>query len=294
MSVNSDLMRPFLKPLLVALALAAVSSVGATTFIANPAYQSTIGSEINVGNGALFTVSSYGDLNAYDNGVTGPSLIRGNVAVGGSGNFTMSDGDFYGDLYMHTGGKITYSGPANRHRDMGYQDFTNADTVINAGLQDYWNLSASASTTMSLGAAPTTTNFNLAYNAGTGQYTGTVNGGKNYSITSSGRTVLNLQDFVLTSGSFTLSGTATTTYIINVSHNFSINNAHISLSGISSSQVLFNVLGTGSQVSLNQGTYMTGILLAAQRKVDLSGGKVFGRAIGNQVIITSGGQVVSQ
>jgi hypothetical protein len=39
---------------------------------------------------------------------------------------------------------------------------------------------------------------------------------------------------------------------------------------------------------------MGGILLAAQRKVDLSGGKVYGRLFGNQVNITSGGQVVSQ
>jgi len=61
-----------------------------------------------------------------------------------------------------------------------------------------------------------------------------------------------------------------------------------------SSQVLFNIKGTGNTVSLNQGTSMGGILLAAQRKVDLSGGKVFGRLIANQVAISSGGQVISQ
>ena len=282
--------------LLRTLVLAALVTVGANaramSFTANPAYQDTIGSQINVGNGALFTVSSYGDLNAIDNTITGPSLVQGNVAIGGNGNFSMSDGDIYGDLYVHQGAKVSFSGPARLHgSQFTYAD--NAASPINQALQDYWSLSAAAATAMST-AAPVTTNFSLTYNGGSGQYVGTVNGNKNYSMFSTGKTVLNLQDFVMTGGSFTLSGTAATTYIINVSRNFSLNNSFVTLSGISSSQVLFNVLGTGGQVSLNQGTYLKGILLATRRNVDLSGGKVFGRVIGNQVNITSGGQVVSQ
>ncbi len=272
-----------------------------TSSDADPLYQDTIGSQINVGNGAMFTVSTFSDfnLNLNNNTFTGPSLIQGNVAIGGAGNFSMSDGDIYGDLYVHQGGKVAFSGPAKVHGSNGINNpmyvADDAASPINRALQDYWSLSNKAVSSMSVGAAPVTTNFSLTYNAITKQYGGTINGNKNYSITSSGKTVLNLQDFVLTGGSLTLNGGATTTYIINVSNKFSINNAHIDLGiGLSSSQVLFNVLGSGSQVSLNQGTYLNGILLAAQRKVDLSGGKVYGRLIGNQVNITSGGQVISQ
>src|SRR4029077_9298385 len=127
----------------------------------------------------------------------------------------------------------------------------------------------------------------------------TVNTGQSITIdpTSSGKVVLNLQDFVMTSGTFTLEGTAMNTYIINVSRNFSLNNSKIVLDssmGLVASHVLFNILGTGSQVSLQQGTSMQGILLAYDRKVDLSGGKVFGRIVAEQLAITSGGQAVSQ
>ncbi len=110
-----------------------------------------------------------------------------------------------------------------------------------------------------------------------------------------GHIVLNLTDFVRTNGTFTLQGTAATTYIVNVSRNFSLNNSSVILSGgLLASHVLFNVVGSGGQVSLNQGTQMSGTLLAMARKVDLSGGKVFGRVLADQVVITSGGQVISQ
>src|SRR6202012_1077875 len=103
---------------------------------------------------------------------------------------------------------------------------------------------------------------------------------------SSGKVVLNLQDFVLTGGTFTLQGTATTTFIINVSRNFSIDNASVVLSGgLLASHVLFNVKGSGSQVSIDQNTKLSGVLLAYNRKVDVAGGKVYGRVIANQVIV---------
>jgi hypothetical protein len=45
---------------------------------------------------------------------------------------------------------------------------------------------------------------------------------------------------------------------------------------------------------MQQGTSLTGILLADGRNVDLSGGKVFGRVVASQLTLTSGGQVISQ
>src|SRR6476469_8517028 len=99
-------MRNLLRSLIVAALVTAGASVWARNFTpadADPLYQDTIGSQINVGNGARYSVSSYGDfnLNMYNNTVTGPSLIQGNVAIGGGGNFSMSDGDLYGDLDVH-------------------------------------------------------------------------------------------------------------------------------------------------------------------------------------------------
>jgi hypothetical protein len=108
----------------------------------------------------------------------------------------------------------------------------------------------------------------------------------------------------MSAGTFTLEGTATTTYIIHIKNQFSLNNAKILLanmsgmvgssSGVQASNVLFNIRSSGVQISLNQGTQMSGILLALGDKVDLSGGKVNGRVIGGQVNISSGGQVISQ
>jgi hypothetical protein len=278
-------MRSFLNfSLSIVLFLFAASSEAA--FTADPSYQDTIGPNINVGKASLFSVLSYGDLNQYDNTVTGPSIIHGNVGIGGNGNFSMSDGDLFGDLYVHQGAKVTFSGPAKLHGNQ-YSFADNSASPINQALQDAWSLSAKAAGEIATGPG--------SYSVTQGTFNGsTFNSGQSASIFSSGRVVLNLQDFVMTSGTFTLQGTASTTYIINVGRNFSLNNSSIQLSGVMSSQVLFNIKGAGSQVSLNQGTSMGGILLAAQRKVDLSGGKVYGRLFGNQVNITSGGQVVSQ
>ena len=245
---------------------------------------------INVGSANLFTVLAKGDASFVDENITGPSMVVGNFAVGGSGNFSMSDGDLYGDLYMHTGGKVTFSGPANHH---GFNTYTTGvDAPINSAIADAISLSNTAGAEASSSASAYTVN-------GSHTLLTTVNSGSSMTVADSnpfgGKIVLNLQDFVRTNGTFTLQGTAMTTYIINVSRNFSLNNSSVILSGgLLASHVLFNVTGTGGQVSLNQGTQMSGTLLAMGRKVDLSGGKVFGRVLADQVVITSGGQVISQ
>jgi Putative Ice-binding-like adhesive domain len=278
-------MRALLKScaLVTGLALVAVTSARA--------YNDTNPDDtINVGSASLFTVLAVGDMTQYNNNVTGPSGVFGNVGIGGHGNFTMSDGVLDGDLYMNNFGTVTLSGPAHitGHRHGLHEDGVDQTTTLNNALSDALALSNAAA------AEASTSNYMVTV----GTFNGTtVNTGKSITIaaTGSGKVVLNLQDFVLTNGTFTLQGTAMNSFIINVSRNFSINNSSVILSGgLMASNVLFNVKGTGSQVSLNQGVSLTGILLAYQRKVDLSGGKVFGKVIANQVVITSGGQAVSQ
>ena len=257
---------------------------------------------INVDAAKQFTVLSRGDMSSYDNNITGPSLVIGNVGIGGKGNFSMSDGTIQGDLYMNDTGTFSISGPAKitgRKHGIHFaapNDSTSQQAVLDKAVNNMNDTSG-----LSYAAAQENRTYNYTFNgtqATTSNYLSTVNTGQSMTVVANPfarKVVLNLQDFVMTSGTFTLQGTTMTTYIINVSRNFSLNNSKVVLSGgLLASHVLFNVKGTGSQVSLNQGTSLQGIMLAYNRKLDLSGGKIYGRAFANQVVITSGGQVISQ
>jgi hypothetical protein len=117
----------------------------------------------------------------------------------------------------------------------------------------------------------------------------TITGGANEKV------VLRLTDFVLTNNStFTLSGTATTSFIVNITGNFSITgNSHISLVNVPVANVLFNVRGTGTAVSMGNST-MQGNLLALNRTVNIGqNGQVTGKVIANQVNISGNSSVVS-
>src|SRR6202007_1161375 len=113
-----------------------------------------------------------------------------------------------------------------------------------------------------------------------------------------GETVtLNLQNFVLAGGStFTLAGTATTTFIINVSNQFSLSQkACIVLSGgVTCYNIFFNVLGTGAAVHLNGSTYLTGPLIASGRKIEMRGhALVYGWVQADQILLRQQAQIVT-
>lgn len=284
-SVTSLTMRPFSRLLLPTCVL--VCFVASSAWAYNDLNPD---GSINVGSAKLFTSLAAGAMNVYDNNITGPSLVVGNVGIGGAGNFSMSDGKIQGDFYMNDTGTFSMSGPAQitgTKRGLHLNGMSQQSTLNNA-LADSLALSNAAA------AEASTNNYTVTQ----GSFNGTtVNTGQSITIAgpSSGKVVLNLQDFVMTSGTFTLQGTAMTTFIVNVNRNFSLNNSTVVLSGgLLASHVLFNIRNTGSQVSLNQGTSLQGVLLAYNRKVDLSGGKVYGKVIANQIVITSGGQIVSQ
>jgi hypothetical protein len=262
---------------------------------------------INVGSsGQNFTVFAQSTASFLDNTFTGPSEVVGNIGIAGHGNFSWSDGTIDGDVYMNSFGTFNMSGPA--HFTTGHHERTHQDTGLGGGplgmaLTDYQNLSNNAA------SDPCTNNYTV--NGSSTILTNVNITNTSQSMTLKGppgqKVVINLQSFVMTSGTFTLEGTATTTFIINVQNQFSLNNSKIQLAnlsgvvgsptGVQASNVLFNIRSSGIQISLNQsGTQisMSGILLALRDKIALSGGKVDGRVIGNQVNITSGGQVISQ
>jgi choice-of-anchor A domain-containing protein len=118
----------------------------------------------------------------------------------------------------------------------------------------------------------------------------TINSSQDMTITGTGHVVLKLTDFILkSSATLTLQGTTpATTFVFNISKQFSLSSsARIVLSGISASNVVFNVRGTGSDVTISSQSTLQGILLANNRNVNISGSStVTGEVVGNKVSIS--------
>jgi len=113
-----------------------------------------------------------------------------------------------------------------------------------------------------------------------------------------GETVtLNLGDFTMKGRStLTLEGTATTTFIINVTRQFSLTgSARVVLSGgLQWNQVFFNVLGPGTRVSLSGHTSLFGTITAPERTVLLSGQAiVYGKVFANKITIRNRAQIIT-
>ena len=123
-------------------------------------------------------------------------------------------------------------------------------------------------------------------------------GSQNVSIPGApGQTVtLNLRNFVLTAqSSFTLQGTATTNFIINVTKQFSLSgSSRIILSGgVRWDHVFFNVLGRGSVVSLDDRAQLYGTLTARQRKVKLDEySVVYGAVTARKIRLTDAARII--
>ena len=256
-----------------------IAAVALAIFNAGAATDTLPGGAINVGSADYFTVLAKGDGGFTDNTITGPSFVTGNYGLGGQGKLSITGSSkIDGKLVNHSGGQINTSGSGAITGGM-----TTNDSQLNQALADAQALSDAAALEAVTPAYASLTDVNISNPS----QNITITGGPNQKV------VLSLQNFTISNGTFTLQGTATTSFIINVAKNFSLNNGGITLAGVPPQNVLFNILGKGSQVSLNQGTQLPGILLALNRKVDLSGGHVTGKVIADQVVITSGGSVVT-
>ena len=254
-----------------------IAVVAAGIFTAGAATDTLPGGAINVGSADYFTVLAKGDAGFTDNTITGPSSVTGNYGLGGGKLSITGSSKITGNLVQHSGTQVNGQGA-----------ISGSITTNDAQLASAW---ADAVTLSDLAAAEAVT---PAYASLTDVKIS--NPSQNITITGGPgeKVVLSLQSFAISNGTFTLQGTATTTFIINVAKNFSLNNGSITLAGgVVPQNVLFNIRGSGGQVSLNQGTQLPGILLALNRKVDLSGGHVLGKVIANQVVITSGGSAVT-
>ena len=123
-------------------------------------------------------------------------------------------------------------------------------------------------------------------------------GSQNVSILGApGATVtLNLQNFVLAGGStFTLQGTATTSFIINVRKQFSLSgSSQIILSGgVRWDHVFFNVLGRRGVVSISGRAQLYGTLTARQRTVRLDDYSiVHGAVTARKILVTDSSRII--
>ena len=206
--------------------------------------------------------------------------ITGDVGVAGNGNNELSGNALItGDYYYRSNGALNMSGAAS----ITGARFHDQDAQLDNGVAE-----AIAASNHAFSLAPTRalTDINLGGNQGLAL---TVTGAPGETV------VLSLRSFIMRGDStFTLQGTATTIFIINVKRQFSLTDrARIVLSGgVTWDDVLFNVRGKGA-VTLSDHADFQGMLLATKRTVQLSNhSEVNGEIVANKVLLNGASQVI--
>lgn len=250
-------------------AFAAISFLGGLTAKAD-----LIHCGIDLGDLRRWAVFSLGG-GVKDSDVTGHSNVYGDIGAAGNGDIDIGgDAMVHGSVYYHTGGKLTVAKKASItgtiHNDAASDAILDQDVIYANNASDAaFNLTVSPQYA-SLTKIDTSKNM-------------TITGGPNECV------VLKLTDFMLKGHAIlTLQGTATTAFIINVSKQFSLTDqAKIVLAGgVLASDVLFNVRGTGKDVTLDKTSSLTGILMANMRNVVLKDStSVTGEVIANHIDI---------
>lgn len=201
-----------------------------------------------------------------------------------------------GDVAMAQNTKINFVKPAvingTLYEDSGVTG-TNNGITITGGTK-----SASLATAVSEASSASTTAKGLTA-------TGTIAGGS-VSVTNpgnsvtfngvAGQNVVDLTNFTLNGGgTFTIHGTSSETFIINVSGNFTVPDGKIVLTGgVTANNVLFNITGTGATVTMGgPSSEVLGTILAPSRAVSLSDGTLIGAVIsGSNISITGDTSVI--
>lgn len=206
------------------------------------------------------------------------SSVFGHVGVAGERKVGLfKEAAIQGDLFYHSRRHLFME----RHAAVsgGVHNNGSSDTLLDQGVIDANNASDDA---FALPVSP--------------QYASLTSIKSSMTITGSDCVVLKLTDFVLKGNdTLTLQGTAGTAFVINVSKQFSLSgNAQIILSGgVQWDDVLFNVRGKGSDVSLNGNASLRGILMANHRTVNLHGhSTVYGEVIANQIKLIKNSQII--
>jgi len=212
--------------------------------------------------GSILPLGDLDQWGAFSLGLNGPgdrlfngAQLNGNIGVAGNGSLTMSgSASINADVYLRRWG-VMRTGAGTVITGSQYE---RANTLLDAESNLALNLSRQASL---LAPTQSLSTINLS---GTSNLT--LNGAPGATV------VLNLGVFRMVGNStLTLQGGANTTYVINVSRGFSLTDAaSIVLSGgLDWNDVLFNVRGRGTSVTLAGNSSFQGILLATRRTVQM-------------------------
>jgi len=230
-----------------------------------------------IGDLERWTVFSLGDGNNFSRAF-GHSLIDGDLGLAGNGNFLMGGhARIDGDVYDRSNGTVL----TFQHAFITGSIFHDQDALLDNGVNEALAASAHA---FSLTPNRPNTSVKLLEN-----HALTITGAPGETV------VLSLKNFILRdNSSFTLQGTATTTFVINVNKKFSLSgNSHIDLVGVQWDQVLFNVVGTGQRVSLGGSSIFNGILMANDRTIKMKGdATVSGELIANRFKLRGSSRVL--
>jgi hypothetical protein len=230
-----------------------------------------------IGDLERWTVFSLGGGNNFSRAF-GHSLIDGDLGLAGNGNFLMGGhATINGDVYDRSNGTVL----TFQNSFITGSIFHDQDALLDNGVNEALAASAHA---FSLTPNRPNTSVKLL-----GNHAITITGAPGETV------VLSLKNFILRdNSSFTLQGTATTTFVINVRKKFSLSgNSHIDLVGVQWDQVLFNVVGTGQRVSLGGSSDFNGILMANDRTVRLrKHAMVSGEIIANRLKIRGSTRVL--
>ena len=216
-------------------------------------------------------------LGRHKSQASGQSYIGGDLGVAGNGKFALrGEAIIDGDVYHPSIGLFTFE---DRGSITG-AIFNNQDAELNNGVSEALGTSEHAFDLSPTQSLPT---LNLQ-----GSESMTIVGAPGETV------VLSLRNFVLSgNAAFTLQGTATTNFIINVRKKFLLSgSAHISLLGVQWNDVLFNIHGRNSTVSLRGNSVFEGILMADDRMVRLRGRSlVIGEIIARRVNLRGNSRV---
>lgn len=199
--------------------------------------------------------------------------ITGNVGIAPNGNFNFSGGSIIdGTIYAGAGANLSISGGSSATGGI-----VQPSTLVTQAIAD-----AQSAASYYAGLTPTQT---LAGITSGGTITGS--GGLNvFQVTGS----INLSNTVLT-----LSGGANDIFVFNVlGGNNVLSRSNIELSGISASQVLFNLIGSGTQLTTTGHSNTSGVFLANNGAIDIQGGVHTADFIAGNSLTWQSGVIVTQ
>jgi hypothetical protein len=118
---------------------------------------------------------------------------------------------------------------------------------------------------------------------------------QNLTVTVWQNSTLSLTNLIIRHGTLTLQGTAGTAFIINIRNQFSLSrSAKIVLSGgLTPSDVVFDVLGRGSDIVIRGKSELTGTLQAVYRTAEITRNSVVtGDVIAREIKLSGGGNII--